>query len=133
MYPHHYVLGLIIAIFSIAVLAGNDSQTLKLTVPKVTLVNVEPITSLAFAQGKTTLSGITALSISSNDPQAKLQITPSGISLTVTSSSIHCPATSSTSPLLCTVGVNRIQGSELAFEATRTGGDDLSIAYTLTQ
>lgn len=130
MHPPHLVLGLIATIASTTALAGS-TQTLQLTIPKVALVNIEPITSLTFAEGKNTASGTSSLSISSNDPQAKLQITPTGVNLTVTSSSIDCPT--STSTITCTVGIKRTKNSILAFNATRTEGDDLSIAYTLTQ
>lgn len=132
MHPPHLVLGLIATIASTTALAGS-TQTLQLTIPKVALVNIEPITSLTFTEGENTASGTNSLSISSNDPQAKLQITPTGVSLTVTSSSIDCPTTTSTSTITCTVGIKRTKNSILAFDTTRTEGDDLSIAYTLTQ
>lgn len=132
MHPPHLVLGLIATIASTTALAGN-TQTLQLTIPKVALVNIEPITSLTFAEGGNTASGTSSLSISSNDPQAKLEIIPTGISLAVTSSSIDCPTATSTSTITCTVGIKRTKNSILAFNATRTEGDDLSIAYTLTQ
>ncbi|MGB5600560.1 MAG: hypothetical protein WBM66_17690 [Thiothrix litoralis] len=131
MYRVHFVLGLIAV--STTVVAG-DTQTLKLTIPKVVIAAIEPITSLTFAEGASTASGSSSLSISSNDPQAKLQITPTGVSLAVTSSSIACPSgSSSTSTIICAIGIKRTKDSLLAFEATRTEGDDFSINYTLTQ
>ncbi len=78
MYRVHFVLGLIAV--STTVVAG-DTQTLKLTIPKVVIAAIEPITSLTFAEGASTASGSSSLSISSNDPQAKLQITPTGVNL----------------------------------------------------
>ena len=130
MYRVHFVLGLIAV--STTVVAG-DTQTLKLTIPKVVIAAIEPITSLTFAEGASTASGSSSLSISSNDPQAKLQITPTGVNLAVTSSSIACPSGSSTSTIICAIGIKRTKDSLLAFEATRTEGDDFSINYTLTQ
>lgn len=130
MYRVHFVLGLIAV--STTVVAG-DTQTLKLTIPKVVIAAIEPITSLTFAEGASTASGSSSLSISSNDPQAKLQITPTGVNLAVTSSSIACPSDSSTSTIICAIGIKRTKDSLLAFEATRTEGDDFSINYTLTQ
>lgn len=136
MYRVHFVLGLIAV--STTVVAG-DTQTLKLTIPKVVIAAIEPITSLTFAEGASTASGSSSLSISSNDPQAKLQITPTGVNLAVTSSSIACPSgsssssSSSTSTIICAIGIKRTKDSLLAFEATRTEGDDFSINYTLTQ
>lgn len=130
MYRVHFVLGLIAV--STTVVAG-DTQTLKLTIPKVVIAAIEPITSLTFAEGASTASGSSSLSINSNDPQAKLQITPTGVNLAVTSSSIACPSGSSTSTIICAIGIKRTKDSLLAFEATRTEGDDFSINYTLTQ
>ncbi|MEN9425313.1 MAG: hypothetical protein RL122_2696 [Pseudomonadota bacterium] len=132
MRPHLLVLGLSAAIVSATALAGS-TQTLQLTIPKVALVNIEPITSLTFVEGKNTASGTSSLSISSNDPQTKLEIIPTGISLAVTSSSIDCPTPSSTSTITCVIGIKRTKNGILAFDTTRTEGDNLSIAYTLTQ
>ncbi len=128
----YLVLGLIATIASATTLAGS-TQTLQLSVPKVALVSIEPAISLTFAEGENTTSGTSSLSISSNDPQAKLEIIPTGISLAVASSSIDCPPVSSTSTITCAVGIKRVKSGTLAFTTTRTGGDDLNIAYTLTQ
>lgn len=132
MQSPYLMLGLMVSIASATTLAGS-TQTLNLTIPKVALVDIEPIAPLTFVGEANTASGTSSLSISSNDPQAKLEITPTGISLAVTSSSIGCPTASSSATITCTVGFKRTQNSVLAFDATRTDGADLSIAYTITQ
>lgn len=134
MHTHRFILGLIIALSNTAVFA-NNTQRLELTVPRIAILSVESTPSLVFAEGDAPLVGSSSLSISSNDPQTKLQITPSGISLMIMSSSI-CPATNTTStttPIICEIGINRMQNNALTFEATRNGTDAPSIAYTLMQ
>ncbi|OQX04151.1 MAG: hypothetical protein BWK73_37170 [Thiothrix lacustris] len=129
----HLMLGLLTTIASAPLLADH-TQAVKITIPKVAIVDIQPKTSLTFAEGGNgTVSGSHLVSITSNDPQTKLQITPTGISLTVTSSSLDCPHDSSTSTITCTVGVNITKDSTLAFNATRTTDAPPNIAYTLTQ
>ncbi len=126
-----YTFGLIAIIGGIAsVFANNSTQILKLTVPKVILVDIKPAMPFTFNTGVQTASGASVLSISSNDPDAKLQITPVGINLAVNSTALNCPTQATTSNITCHIGMQRIQGGKLAFNATRTGGE-ANIIYTI--
>lgn len=132
MQPHHAIFILLLTVSCVAVFAGSDSQTVTLNVPKVSLFNVEPAVPFTFEAGQTSATGNSNLSVSSNDPQAKLYITPSGINLTVTSNTIQCPTAATTSTIQCHVGILQTQNSTLAFNATRTTGEP-NIVYTLAQ
>lgn len=132
MKPHHAIFILLLTVSCVAVFADSDTQTITVDVPKVSLFSIEPAIPFSFEEGQTSATGNSNLSISSNDPQAKLYITPSGISLAVNSSVIACPATATTSTITCQVGIKQVQNSILAFNATRTTGEP-NIVYTLAQ
>lgn len=127
MQPHHAVFGLLLTVSTVAVFAESDSQLIKITVPKVALVSVEPAIPFSFTE-----SGTIATSIGSNDENTRLQITPSGISLAVSADAIQCPETPNTSTITCHVGIKQVKNGVLAFNATRTSGD-MNIVYTLAQ
>lgn len=132
MQPHHAVFGLLLTVSTVAVFAESDSQLIKITVPKVALVSVEPAIPFSFTGSGTTATGNSQLSISSNDENTRLQITPSGISLAVSADAIQCPEMPNTSTITCHVGIKQVKNGVLAFNATRTSGD-MNIVYTLAQ
>ncbi|QTR49005.1 hypothetical protein [Candidatus Thiothrix anitrata] len=132
MSPHHAVFGLLLVVATVAVFAGSDSQPITLTVPKVALVSIEPVIPFSFAEGTSNATGNSQLSISSNDVNTKLQITPTGLNLAVSADAIQCPETPHTATITCHVGINQTKNSVLAFNATPTSGD-MNIVYTLTQ
>ena len=124
--------GLLIALLSTALLATNDTQTLTFTAPKIALVTVDPAIPFHFDTGQTTATGSSRLAISSNDPHTRLNITPTGINLAVSSDAIPCPNQASHTMITCQVGVKRISNGTLFFQATRTQGE-MNITYTLVQ
>jgi hypothetical protein len=131
MRPRYYFGIFLIAAGSTLAFAGNTSQILKLTVPKVVLIDIDPAIPFSFTQGAKNASGNSLLSISSNDPQAKLQITPSGLNLAVTSEVLGCPTEASATTIICKVGVTRTKGAVLAFNATQIGSAP-NIVYTIS-
>lgn len=126
------VAGIFSIIISSTLFATNDTQTLSFNIPKVTLLSIDPTIPFRFDEGQTNATGSSRLAISSNDPQTKLNITATGVNLTVSSNDIQCPSDTSTTMFSCSVGVKRIDRGTLTFYATRTQGD-MNIIYTLAQ
>jgi hypothetical protein len=111
--------------------ATADSQSLSIDIPKVTLFNVDPPVPFSFEKGADVATGSSKLAISSNVPDARLQIIASGVTLRLTSDAIQCPHQSGRI-ITCKVGVKLIRDGTLNFTATRIREDiEPSISYVM--
>lgn len=125
------IASLLMASFSTISFAVDDSQSLGIYVPKVTLFNVDPPIPFRFEKGVGTATGNSKLAISSNVPEARLQIIASGATLSLTSDSIQCPPEPG-NVITCQVGIKLVRNGTLNFTATRTRKDiEPSITYIM--
>ncbi len=125
------IVSLLVASATTTSLAASDSQSLGIYIPKVTLVSVDPPIPFDFKDNATVATGSSKLAISSNVPEAYLQIRASGVTLNLSSDTIQCPPGSS-SVITCRVGIKLVKNGTLNFTATRTNKNiEPQISYTM--
>lgn len=125
------IASLIMASFNTVSFASDDSQSIGIYVPKISLFSVDPPIPFSFEKSAGVATGNSKLAISSNVPEARLQIIASGATISVTSDSIQCPPESG-NIITCKVGIKLVSNGTLNFIATRTRKDiEPNITYIM--